>query len=409
MIAIAPFRALLPPVGKVAEIAAVPYDVVDRSEARQQAEGFPLSFLRVSRSELELADSANAYSDEVYALAAANLAKITAEAPLGREDQPCLYAYSQVMDGHRQTGLVVAAAVDDYDADRIKKHEKTRKQKEDDRTAHTMAIRAHTGPVFLACRDNGTLAEKLNAEREGAPLFDFTAPDGVLHQVWRLSEEASVWYVAHFEGVDATYVADGHHRAKCASRVREACRAANPNHTGAEAYNRFLAVIFPGQELAVLAYNRIVHDLNGHSHDDFLAAVTEAFDCSETIETEPDAAGCVHMYLGESWYALTPREAISGSPAECLDVSVLQDRLLSPLLSIDDPRTNDRIEFIGGIHGTDRLVNHVESGRAAVAFSMYPVSVEQLMAIADCGEIMPPKSTWFEPKLRDGLVLHTFG
>lgn len=408
MVTISPFRALVPPTDSVAEIAAVPYDVVDRDEARAKAEGFPQSFLRVSRSELELPDETNPYSKQVYELAQTNLARLIAEAPLARDERPCLYVYSQVMGEHRQTGLVVAAAVDDYDADRIKKHEKTRKQKEDDRTAHTLAIQAHTGPVFLTCRDAGTLADRLNATRTQAPLFDFTAPDGVQHQVWRVPAEDNAWYVDHFTTIDATYVADGHHRAKCASRVRETRQQANPQHTGNEDYNRFLAVIFPAQELAILAYNRVVHDLNGHSAEAFLAAIDGAFERTKTDTTAPAAPGSVQMYFEGSWYGLTPREAITGSPADCLDVSVLQERLLSPVLGIDDPRTSTRIDFIGGIHGPERLVELVESGKAAVAFSLYPVTLDQLMAIADSGGIMPPKSTWFEPKLRDGLVLHTF-
>ena len=408
MITIRPFQALMPG-ENVADVAAVPYDVVDREQAAAKAEGKPLSFLRVSRSEIELPEDANPYSDAVYDLAVANFAKLRENAPLSHDERPCLYAYAQTMGNHRQIGLVAAASVDDYDADRIKKHEKTRQAKEDDRTTHTVRLRAHSGPVFLTCRDQDGLSATLAEIATGEALFDFVAADGVRHEVWRVPEDTAVHLVQLFKGVPALYVADGHHRAKSASRTRENCQAANPEHSGDEAYNYFLTVIFPGDQLAILAYNRAVHDLNGHSPEALREAISAEFAISPTDNPVPDSPGNVCMYLEGSWHALKPlRPVDGGSVADALDVSVLQTRLLAPLLGIEDPRTSNRIDFVGGIHGTDRLEELVDTGRAAVAFSMHPVTVDELMAIADAGMIMPPKSTWFEPKLRDGLLIHTF-
>jgi uncharacterized protein (DUF1015 family) len=409
MITIHPFRALMPAPAVADDVAAVPYDVVDRDEAAALAADNPLSFLRVSRAEVELPADTDPYAPEVYELAATNLARLTEAAPLCPDAQPTLYVYSLVMDGHRQTGLVAAAAVDDYDDDRIRKHEKTRPTKEDDRTRHTLALRAHTGPVFLTARDTigfGAVLDDIRAANQ--PLFDVTAADDVQHQVWRVPAPQAEDLVAAFRELEALYVADGHHRAKCASRVRAELRAANADHTGDEAYNRFLVVVFPGDQLQILAYNRVVHDLNGHSAASLLAAVGEAFDVAPAATGEPAAPGCFHMYLAGAWHALTPRQAVAQDAVGALDVSVLQERILAPLLGVDDPRTSERISFVGGIHGTSRLESLVDDGRAAVAFSMVPVTVSQLMAISDAGEIMPPKSTWFEPKLRDGLLSHTF-
>lgn len=408
MITIRPFQALMPG-DNVADVAAVPYDVVDREQAAAQAEGQPLSFLRVSRSEIELPPETNPYDQVVYDLAVANFAKLRGAAPLTHDAHPSLYAYAQTMGDHRQIGLVAAASVDDYDADRIKKHEKTRQAKEDDRTTHTVRLRAHSGPVFLTCRDQDGLSATLAEIASGAALFDFVASDGVRHEVWRVPSETAVALVELFAGVPALYVADGHHRAKSASRTRETFRAADPAHTGEEAYNYFLTVIFPGDQLAILGYNRAVHDLNGLTAESFLDSISGEFVVTPAENAEPKAPGAVCMYLAGSWYLLTPRRGLDGlNVADALDVSVLQDRLLAPVLGIDDPRTSNRIDFVGGIHGTARLEELVDSGKASVAFSMHPVTVDELMAIADAGMIMPPKSTWFEPKLRDGLLVHTF-
>ena len=408
MITIRPFHALMPG-DNVADVSAVPYDVVDREQAAAKAAGKPLSFLRVSRSEIELPPETNPYDQAVYDLAVANFAKLKGAAPLTHDAEASLYAYAQTMGEHRQIGLVVAASVDDYDADLIKKHEKTRQVKEDDRTTHTVRPRAHSGPVFVTCRDQDGLSATLAQIAAGKALFDFVAPDGVRHEVWRVPSETAEALVSLFKGVPALYVADGHHRAKSASRTRETCREANPDHAGDEPYNYFLAVIFPGDQLAILGYNRAVHDLNGATAESFLEAISAEFAVAPTDNPVPDSPGSVCMYLAKNWYGLTPRRGVEGlNVADALDVSVLQDRLLAPVLGIDDPRTNNRIDFVGGIHGTARLEELVDSGKAAVAFSMHPVTVDELMAIADAGMIMPPKSTWFEPKLRDGLLIHTF-
>ncbi len=409
MATISAFRALMPTPENVAEVAAVPYDVVNREEAAELAAGKPLSFLHVSRSEIDMPADQNPYSQEVYDKAVANFAKLREEAPLTFDAEENLYIYSQVMNGHRQTGLVSAIAVDDYDSDHIKKHEKTRQSKEDDRTNHTIALRAHSGPVFLLYRAQETIDAMINPVLATSPHFDVTAEDGVQHQVWRCPAEIKDALIREFGALPCVYVADGHHRAKSASRTREECRKNNPDHDGSEAYNRFLAVLFPHNHLEILPYNRVVQDLNGLTKDEFMAKVKDNFTVTEDVSPSPEDVGQVHMYLDGDWYRLVAKnEPETGKVADTLDVAILQNQVLSPMLGIDDPRTSDRIDFIGGIRGTDELVRLVESGKFEVAFSMYPTTVEQLMAISDAGEIMPPKSTWFEPKLRDGLLIHCF-
>ncbi len=402
------FRGLLPRPDLAADVAAVPYDVVDTEEARALASGRPYDLLHVDRAEIDLPPDTNPYSPLVYETAAKNLQKLIAEGILQREAAPALYLYQQVMDGRPQTGLIAACHIDDYGNDIIRKHEKTRQVKEDDRTNLVRALSAHTGPIFLTYRDradvNARIATILSSE---APLFDFTAPDGIAHKVWRIADPAP--FVSTFAEVPLAYVADGHHRSASAWRVGNERRAANPAHTGEEDYNWFLGVLFPAQQLKILPYNRAVLDLNGHTPETFLAAVDAAgFTRSATIEKSPTAPGSVCLYLQGTWQLVTWDTTALTDPVASLDVSVLQSRILAPLLGIDDPRTNERIEFIGGIRGTAALEKKVDSGHAAIAFSMYPTTVGQLMAIADAGEIMPPKSTWFEPKLRSGLVVQTF-
>ncbi len=402
------FRGLLPRPDLAAAVAAVPYDVVDTEEARALAAGRPYDLLHVDRAEIDLPPDTNPYSPLVYETAAKNLQKLIAGGILQREAEPALYLYQQVMDGRAQTGLIAACHIDDYGNDIIRKHEKTRQVKEDDRTNLVRALSAHTGPIFLTYRDrtdvNARIAEILANE---SPLFDFTAPDGIAHKVWRVADPAP--FVAAFAEVPFSYVADGHHRSASAWRVGTERRAANPNHTGNEDYNWFLGVLFPAQELKILPYNRAVLDLNGLDPREFLAGLESAgFRRTETTQKTPTAPASVCMYFQGKWHLLTWDTAFLTDPVESLDVSVLQSRILAPLLGIDDPRTNDRIEFIGGIRGTAELEKKVDSGHAAVAFSMYPTTVDQLMAIADAGQIMPPKSTWFEPKLRSGLVVQTF-
>ena len=328
------------------------------------------------------------------------------DAPLSQDAEPRFYVYSLEMDGRRQTGLVAAASVDEYDAGGIKKHELTRKDKEDDRTRHILTLRSQTGPVFLLHRDSAdveTLVRKTMAE---TPLFDFTVGP-VRHTGWRVPESATPAVVAAFRDVPCLYIADGHHRAASASRVRDRCRAENPSHTGNEEYNRFLAVIFPASHLRILPYNRLVKDLNGLTPEEFLRRVGERFEVSCTGDPAPKTPRSVHLYLPGQWYCLRWTGDVTDlSPVEALDVSLLQNHVLGPILDITDPRVNPRIDFMGGVRGTGVLQSRVDAGEAAVAFSMSPTTVEQLMAIADAGAIMPPKSTWFEPKLCDGLFVH---
>ena len=402
------FRGLLPRPELAPDVAAVPYDVVDTEEARALAAHRPHDLLHVDRAEIDLPPDTDPYSDIVYQTAAANLNRLIAEGVLQREARPALYLYQQEMDGRGQTGIIAACHIEDYENDIIRKHEKTRKAKEDDRTRLVDSLSAHTGPIFLTYRDQPDINARVEAILAGgAPLFDFTAPDGIAHRVWRIEEPAP--FVEAFGQVPLSYVADGHHRSASAWRVGSERRARNPDHTGGEDYNWFLGVLFPAGQLRILPYNRAVLDLNGLHPEEFLAAIAAAgFTVSESAPKEPGAPGAVCMYFQERWRSLTWETSSLTDPVESLDVSVLQTRLLAPILGIDDPRTSERIEFIGGIRGTAELERKVDSGHAAVAFSMFPTTVEQLMAIADAGQIMPPKSTWFEPKLRSGLVVQTF-
>jgi len=400
-----PFAALRPTPEKAAAVASVPYDVVDTAEARALATGNADSFLHVSRPEIDLPDSVDIHDDAVYAQGVRALRDLQARGVLTREPGEKFYVYRQVMGRHSQTGVVTCCHIDDYANDVIRKHEKTRKDKEDDRTRHCLELNANSGPVFLTYRDRAELDELVARVQAGAPLYDFTAADGIRHTVWRVEGENSVWTEA-FRRVPLAYVADGHHRAAAAFRSGKQRRAANPHHTGKEEYNWFLAVLFPANQLRILPYNRCVADLNGQTPAAFLERVKSVFRTEVAAGAEPSGPREVRMYLGKVWYKLTWDE-FSADPVGRLDVSVLQDRLLAPVLGIDDPRTNTRISFVGGIRGTAELVKRVDGGRDAVAFSMYPTTVPQMMDIADAGQIMPPKSTWFEPKLRSGLLVHT--
>ena len=405
---IQPFQGLVPQSQFVEEVAAVPYDVVDTAEAAALARDKPNNLLHVDRAEIGLPPGTDPYSDAVYSRAVETLQRLQEDEVLVREPSPAIYLYRQVMGEHSQTGLVAACHVDDYENDIIRKHEKTRKVKEDDRTRLVNELSANTGPIFLTYRDRreiNTRVAEITAVDD--PLFDFTADDGVRHTFWRVSSGLSD-LVQFFEDVPLAYVADGHHRSASAARVGSERRAANPNHDGSEDYNWFLGVLFPASELKILPYNRGVADLNGMTPEAVLEKIGEVVQVAETSSSSPAAPGNVHMYLDGKWYALSWPEDPNADPVDSLDVSVLQQKILDPILGIDDPRTNDRIDFIGGIRGTAYLEELVDSGKAGVAFSMFPVTVEQLMAIADADQIMPPKSTWFEPKLRSGLVVHTF-
>lgn len=403
------FQGLVPAPELVSEVAAVPYDVVNREEAAALAEGKPHSLLRVDRAELELDPEVDPYSDPVYARALENFNKLQAAGALVRETEPAMYLYRQIVGDHQQTGLVTVCHVEDYENDLIKKHEKTRPDKENDRTRLVDTLSANTGPIFLTYRGTSAIDEVIQAHlATTAPTHDFTAPDGVTHQTWKLPPDTCATLTGLFDrGVPCSYVADGHHRAASAFRVGKKRREANPNHDGSENYNWFLSVLFPGNELNILAYNRAIKDLNGLDEAAFMAKVGEVFTIQPTGEKVPTAAGQCCMYLGGKWHLLEWKPDADASPIDVLDVSILQDRLLNPVLGIDDPRTSKNIDFIGGIRGPQELEKLVNSGSHAVAFSMFPVMVEQLMAISDASQIMPPKSTWFEPKLRSGLFIHT--
>lgn len=399
------FAALRPAPEKASSVAAVPYDVVDTSEARLLADGNPDSFLHVSRPEIDLPETVAVHDDQVYAQGAKALADFQSRGLLLREQRQSFYVYRQIMGSHQQTGVVTCCHIDDYATDIIRKHEKTRKDKEDDRTRHCLELNANSGPVFLTYRDTAKIDALVAAVKEKTPLYDFTAVDNIRHTVWRVDGDASGWVDA-FQQVPLAYVADGHHRAAAAFRSGKQRREANPKHTGNEEYNWFLAVLFPETQLRILPYNRCVVDLNGLTVQAFLSKVQEVFKTEPSGTPAPSGPREVQMYVAGKWYRLSWDE-VAADPVGRLDVSVLQDRLLAPLLGIDDPRTNTRISFVGGIRGTEELSKRVDSGRDAVAFSMYPVTVAQMMDIADAGQIMPPKSTWFEPKLRSGLLVHT--
>lgn len=407
MATIRAFRALRPPTENAALVSAVPYDVVNTEEARALAAGNPLSFLHVSRPEIDMPDGTDIYSDAVYAKAAENFETLKDEAPLFIEDAPSLYVYRLRMGTHTQTGIAACCSVDEYDSDIIRKHERTRKDKEDDRTRHIIALRAQTGPVFLTYRGRDEINDLVIRAQQQEPIYDFTAPDGVAHTIWRMAEGDRDLTIDAFRAVPLLYIADGHHRAASASRARAELRT-NPDHDGGEEYNFFLTVLFPSDQLQILAYNRVVKDLNGMTASQFLAALSRKFDIADAASPSPGQKSEICVYLENRWRSLTLPTGTTNpiDPISSLDVSVLQERVLEPLLGITDVRTDKRIDFVGGIRGTLALEEMVNEGRAAVAFSLYPVTVDDLMAIADANEIMPPKSTWFEPKLRDGLLSH---
>ncbi len=402
MALITPFRALRPTPASAAAVAAVPYDVVSTDEARALAAGNPLSFLHVSRAEIDLPPDTNPYADSVYAKAVENFAALKTRAPLVLEDAPSLYVYRLRMGAHVQTGIAGCFSVDDYDRDVIKKHERTRRDKEDDRTRHIIELRAQTGPVFLVHERSAGVDAVVQRTTATAPLFDFSAVDGVQHTVWRIAANDGRELTAVFGAMPALYIADGHHRAASAARARQ--HLGKGGTTGE--WDSFLAVAFPGDQTQILPYNRVVKDLGSYTPDSFLSALRQRLTVN-TGPATPARKGEVAMFLGGAWHTLEMTPAPAGTdPAGQLDVSRLHDLVLAPLLGIGDVRTDKRIDFVGGARGTGQLESLVSSGRAAVAFSMHPVSVADLMQISDSGGIMPPKSTWFEPKLRDGLLSH---
>lgn len=402
-----PFQAIRPTPESAAKVASVPYDVVNREEAAELASGNPDSFLHVVRPDIDLPADTNPYADEVYATARKNLDRLLNDGVLVRDDKERLFVYRQIMNGVAQSGIVCCCHIDDYENNLILKHEKTRKVKEDDRTRHVQTLNAHTGPVFLTYKDVAAVDEMVDAVQKGEPLYDFTAPDGVQHTVWAIEDATP--YQRELNAVESFYVADGHHRSASAWRAGAERRAANPDHTGDEEYNWFLTVLFPARQLNILSYNRIIKDLNGQSVDDVLNALAKVGQVEPTNDPVPEAAGSFCIYLENSWYRLTvsPDTIDQEDPIASLDVAILEQRVLEPIFGIGDVRTDSRIDFVGGIRGTDELKKRVDSGDWACAVSMFPTSIVQLMSVSDAGEIMPPKSTWFEPKLRSGLLVHS--
>jgi uncharacterized protein (DUF1015 family) len=403
MALIAPFRALRPTPASAARVAAVPYDVVNAQEAHALAASNPLNFLHVSRAEIDLAAQTDPYSEAVYRKAVENFETLKREAPLVVEDSPSLYVYRLKMGKHVQTGVAGTFSMDEYDRGVIKKHEHTRPDKEDDRTRHMIALRAQTGPVFLTYRASSAVDRIVGDVMGGSPLFDFTAADGVQHTIWRALETEVSDFVAAFDGISSLYIADGHHRAASAARARRQLRATGERHCESDTV---LAVAFPDAQTQVLPYNRVVTDLGSHSPAGLLAKLREQFDVKDG-PAAPARKGHIAMFLDGRWHTIDLGEAPRDTgAADRLDVSRLQQKILAPLLGVGDVRNDKRIDFIGGARGTAALEQLVRSGKYAVAFSLYPVSVDDLMQVCDAGGIMPPKSTWFEPKLRDGLLSH---
>ena len=407
MTIIAPFRGLRPASGRAADVCAPPYDVLDSAEARERARGRPFSFLHVSKPEIDLPPDTDPHDPAVYARAAENFRAMIGEGVLVREDKPVYYAYRLNWREHEQTGFIAAASVAAYDANRIRKHEHTRPVKEDDRVRQIEAVGAHTGPVMLAAPDSQAIEELLEQAARGTPEMDVRADDGIRHRVWIVDDASLMARITQaFEALDALYIADGHHRSAAASRVCAARDRLEPENSDAP-WRRFLSVIFPARQMKILDYNRVVRDLNGLDKAAFLKAVGEGFSVEENAApVRPGGRGVHGMYLDGRWYRLTAPEALtmSADPVERLDVSILDRHLIAPILGVRDPRTDERIDFIGGMRGLGELERRVDSGEMAVAFSLYPTSMDDLMRVADAGDIMPAKSTWFEPKLADGLV-----
>ena len=410
-----PFKAIRPACNIAHEVAALPYDVYTRQEAKAAVSGHPLSFLNIDRPETQVDIDADMYAPEVYDIAKALFEQAKRDGVFIQEEKPCYYLYELVQDGRSQTGIVACCSIDDYDANVIKKHEHTLEEKEQDRVHHIMALDAQTGPIFLAYRDTEALRELMFHVKTSAPLYDFTTDDGVVHRMWRVADEAYIQAITQgFSDVSCAYIADGHHRCASAVRVGKAKRvqaeSTGESTHGDNEYDTFMSVLFPESELYIMPYNRVVYGLNGLSKDAFLYKLTQVYDIIHVQETplEPLDKGALAMYLDGQWYGLGVREMyMTDDVVDGLDVSILQTHILGPLLGIDNPRTNQRIQFVGGIHPIDELQHYVDSAsEGSVAFVMFPPTMNDLMRVADAGEVMPPKSTWFEPKLRSGLCIH---
>ena len=406
MAIIKPFRALRPTAEKAKQVSCVPYDVVYEREVREFININPLSFLRVTRPEAEFPEGAGAASEVVFAKAKENLDKFIADEIFSVEAEPSIYIYRLGSENHSQTGIVACCSIDEYEREIIKKHEKTRPDKVEDRTGHMIELEAQTGLIFLAFRNTEKIKNLIAETIETKPLYNFHCSDGVRQTVWRVASPEN--FVSAFDEIPALYIADGHHRMESAKLAMEKLRSQSANHTGAEDYNYVVAGMFPSEDLRILAYNRVIKDLNNLTEEEFFARISENFIVSETAEKEPAQHGEISMYFGGKWFNLhfTVNYFQEPDPIERLDVSILQDYILGPILGIDDPRTNRRIGFIGGARGTSELEKYVDDGTAQIAFSLFPTTMDELFAVSDMGEIMPPKSTWFEPKLKDGLLVH---
>ena len=408
MAVIRPFIGIRPCKGKAAEIAALPYDVYNREEATREVEKNPNSFLRIDRAETQFPVSVDTYDDKVYQKAHDLLWEMVEDGSFCREDKNCYYIYELTMQGRTQTGIVACASIDDYLSGVIKKHENTREEKEIDRIRHVDACSAQTGPIFLAYRTNDVINKVVEDSKKQQAEYDFTTEDGIRHRVFVISEEEAIRAVSEaFDRIGNIYIADGHHRAASAGKVGQKRRGEHPGYTGEEEFNYFLSVLFPDDQLMIMDYNRVVKDLNGHSAQEFYRELTERFDVTEVTDSKPKERGSFTVYLEGRWFLcrIRPEDRRPENPVEDLDVSILQNRLLHPVLGINDPKTDARIDFVGGIRGIAELERRCKED-CAVAFAMYPTSIEELFAVADAGLLMPPKSTWFEPKLRSGLFIH---
>lgn len=405
------FRCIHPKEELASRIAALPYDVYSRQEARVQVEKEPLSFLRIDRAETQFAETMDIYAPEVYQKAHDLLYEMIADGSFVEEQEECYYLYELNMNGRLQTGLVACASVDDYENGVIKKHENTTEEKELDRIRHVDVCNAQTGPIFLAYRSHEGIRRITRSVKQGRPMFDFVSEDGIRHRGWCISDKEQIRQIADaFAGIGEVYIADGHHRAASAVKVGQKRRAEHPHYDGTEEFNYFLSVLFPDDELMILDYNRVVKDLKGQTEEEFLTEVQKVFEMEKTEESyHPEKKGTFGMYIGGQWYKLTAKkEYMVDDPVEGLDVSFLQRELLCPCLNIKNPKTCHRIEYVGGVRGLAELEKRADACKG-VAFSMYPTTIYELFDVADAGKLMPPKSTWFEPKLRSGLFIHKLG
>lgn len=408
MAVVKPFRAIRPRQDIASRVAALPYDVYNRAEAKAETLREPLSFLCIDRAETQLGDDIDTYDDRVYAKAAALMKKRIDDNTFVMDSSPCYYIYELVMDGRSQTGIVGCASIDDYISGVIKKHENTRAEKEADRIRHVDTLSAQTGPIFLAYRGRDDIRSVITSVRKSPALYDFTSPDGIIHRVWAIREDKDIKIIEQaFADTDSIYIADGHHRCASAVRVGLMRREAHPDYDGSEEFNYFLSVLFADEELMIMDYNRVVKDLNGNTPEEIIARLSGLGRLTkEKGQYRPDKKGTVGIYTDGNWYSLVfDEKLIPNDPVEGLDVSVLQKNVLGPIFGIDDPKTDRRIDFVGGIRGLSELERRV-SDDCRIAFSMYPTGIDELFAVADAGRLMPPKSTWFEPKLRSGLFIH---